>query len=386
MNIHEYQAKQILSKYGINVPKGYLVENIENAEKQARKIETLKAVVKAQIHSGGRGKAGGVVLVDSLTGAINACQELLGKTLITNQTGRQGKLVRKVYIEESCNIEKEYYLSMLVDRTSESIALIVSYYGGMDIEEIAKTNPDKINKFNINIELGIEERIIKEVLNILEISNIYENQLGNLLRSLFDCLVENDLMMLEINPLVFTTENTFVVLDAKMVIDDNALFRHIDFIEMQDEYEENAKEIEAKKEGLSYIALDGNIGCLVNGAGLAMATMDAIKYEGGNPANFLDIGGSATGEMIEKALDLLAQDEEVKGIFVNIFGGIMECDRVANAIVSSMKNKKRNIPLVVRLEGNKHKEGRVILENSGLDICFAETMHEGAKQIINAKF
>lgn len=386
MNIHEYQAKQILSKYGINVPKGYLVENIENAEKQARKIETLKAVVKAQIHSGGRGKAGGVVLVDSLTGAINACQELLGKTLITNQTGHQGKLVRKVYIEESCNIEKEYYLSMLVDRTSESIALIVSYYGGMDIEEIAKTNPDKINKFNINIELGIEESIIKEVLNILELSNIYENQLGNLLRSLFECLVENDLMMLEINPLVFTTENTFVVLDAKMVIDDNALFRHIDFIEMQDEYEENAKEIEAKKEGLSYIALEGNVGCLVNGAGLAMATMDAIEYEGGNPANFLDIGGSATGEMIEKALDLLAQDEEVKGIFVNIFGGIMECDRVANAIVSSMKNKKRNIPMVVRLEGNKHKEGRVILENSGLDICFAETMHEGAKLIINAKF
>ena len=382
MNIHEYQAKAILKSYGVPVPEGYLVEAVNQLETQARKIQSDVAVVKAQIHAGGRGKAGGVKVVDSLNACIECGTEMLGKQLVTHQTDPQGQKIRKIYIEEGCEIGSEFYISMVLDRATSKIMIIASKEGGMDIEEVAERTPNSILKIAIDPLIGIRSFHIRVLAESFELSKDFIPQLDKVVKGLYTCFIEKDLDLVEINPFVLSKEGQLIALDAKMKFDDNALFRHPDIEGLRDFDEEDNKEIEASSVGLSYVALEGEIGCLVNGAGLAMATMDAIYYAGGRPANFLDVGGSASAEMVSKALDIILSDEQVEGVFINIFGGIMHCNTIAEGIIQATKSLSRQVPIVVRLEGTNVAEGKRLLTHSGLDIISADTMDEGAEKMV----
>ena len=382
MNIHEHQAKNILRKYGAKVPDGVYALNVEDLLKKVKELKTEKYVLKAQIHAGGRGKAGGVKIVNDLQTLKTEAEKLLGKKLITHQTGPFGRIVKRLYVEVSSNIEKEFYLSCVVDRTSSKIAFISSDQGGMDIEEVAIKSPEKIltTKVDLDSEISIEN--CNKILSIFNLDQNIKEQGINLIKSIYKLFIETDANLIEINPLILTKENELICLDAKMNFDGNALFRHPEIMELRDLNEEEDTEIEASKHDLAYIKLEGEIGCMVNGAGLAMATMDIIKLYGEEPANFLDVGGGASKEKVSAALKIILSDKNVKGILINIFGGIMRCDVLAQGVVNAAKEMKINVPLVVRLAGTNFKEGKEILDNSGLKLISAENLDDAAKKIV----
>ena len=384
MNIHEHQAKQILKKYGIKVPEGIFSLNIEELIEKAKSLNTEKYVLKAQIHAGGRGKAGGVKLIANLDELEKEATELLGKTLVTHQTGPKGKEVKRLYVEETSNIDKEFYLSCLVDRATSKIAFISSDQGGIDIEKVASTNPEKIITTKIEYSDEISDENCKKVTEIFKLDKNTNSQAINLVKSIYKMFIENDANLVEINPLILTKENKIICLDAKINFDDNALFRHPEILKLRDLNEEEKTEIEASKYDLSYIKLDGSIGCMVNGAGLAMATMDIIKLYGEEPANFLDVGGGASKEKVSAAFKIILSDKNVKGILINIFGGIMRCDVLAEGVVVAAKEIKIEVPLVVRLAGTNFKEGKKILDNSGLKIISASDLSDAAKKVVDA--
>ena len=382
MNLHEYQAKQILQKHGLPVLAGYLCYTAGEVEAAADNLGGGVCVVKAQVHAGGRGKAGGVKVAKSATEARAHGEKILGMTLVTPQTGAQGKLVRKVYVEAGCNIGKEYYLSLLVDRAKRCISIIASTEGGMEIEEVAHKTPEKILTVKIDPKVGLQGFQSLKLAVDLGLPAETRRAFGELMKGLYNVFISYDLAMLEINPLVLTKENTFIVLDAKVSVDDSALFRQPLLKTMSDYDEQDARDLRAQKYGLNYIGLDGNIGCLVNGAGLAMATMDIIKSFGGEPANFLDVGGGATKENVTEAFRILLSDANVKGILVNIFGGIMKCDVIATGVIEAAKEVGLKVPLVVRLQGTNVELGRKMLAESGLAITPADTMDDAAKKIV----
>ena len=384
MNIHEYQAKEILKKYGVQIPNGIVVFNIKELENKIKKLNNSNFVVKAQIHAGGRGKAGGIKVVNNVDELIKEAQEMFGKVLVTHQTGPAGKKVNTLYIEEVCDIAKEFYLSCLVDRSSSKITFISSTEGGMDIEEVAKNNPEKIITVKLNLSKSVSENDVKKIIKPFSLSKKLQNQAFYLIQSIYKVLIEKDASLIEINPLILTKENDLLCLDAKINFDDNALYRHPEVASLRDPNEEDPTEIEAKKHELSYIKLDGTIGCMVNGAGLAMATLDIIKLYGAEPANFLDVGGGASKEQVSAAFKLILSDKNVKGILINIFGGIMRCDVLAQGVIDVAKEINLNIPLVVRLAGTNFKEGKAILDQSGLKILSATDLNDAAKKIVKA--
>ena len=384
MNIHEHQAKQILKKYGVPVPNGVFGLTVEELIEKAKLLKTEKYILKAQIHAGGRGKAGGVKILDNIDELTKSSNEMLGKKLVTHQTGPEGKVVKRLYVEESSNIEKEFYLSCLVDRASSKIVFISSDQGGMDIEEVAKKNPEKIVKTKINYSKEISNEDCENIIKIFSLNKKTKEQGKNLIKAIYKMFISTDASMVEINPLILTKEQNIICLDAKVNFDDNALFKHPEIVALRDLSEEDPIEIEASKYNLSYIKLDGSIGCMVNGAGLAMATMDIIKLYGEEPANFLDVGGGASKEKVSAALKLILSDKSVKGILINIFGGIMRCDVLAQGVVDAAKEMDINIPLVVRLAGTNFKEGKKILDNSGLKVISAENLDDAAKKIVKA--
>ena len=384
MNIHEHQAKELLRGFGVAVPQGIAAFTVDEAVSAAKKLGGDVTVVKAQIHAGGRGKAGGVKVVTSAAEVKTEAQRILGSTLVTHQTGPEGKVVRRLYVEEASKIEKEFYLSCLVDRASSKIAFISSDQGGVDIEEVAKKNPEKINTTKINYSKEISNEDCENIIRIFNLKNKEKDQAKNLIKAIYKMFVSTDASMVEINPLILTEEGNIVCLDAKVNFDDNALFKHPEIADLRDLSEEDPIEIEASKHDLSYIKLDGSIGCMVNGAGLAMATMDIIKLYGEEPANFLDVGGGASKEKVTEALKLILSDKNVKGILINIFGGIMRCDVLAEGVVNAAKDININVPLVVRLAGTNFKEGKQILDNSGLKLISAENLDDAAKKIVEA--
>ena len=382
MNIHEHQAKQILKKYGAAVPNGIFGFSSEEIVEKAKKLNTEKYVLKAQIHAGGRGKAGGVKILDNIQDLSLASKEMLGKVLITHQTGPTGKDVKRLYVEESSNIKKEFYLSCLVDRTSSKIAFISSDQGGMDIEEVAKSNPEKIITTKVDLLDDIKEEDCRKIIKIFNLEDKASLQGIKLIKSIYKMFISTDANLVEINPLILTEENDLLCLDAKMNFDDNSIFRHPEILELRDLNEEDPIEIEASKHDLAYIKLDGSIGCMVNGAGLAMATMDIIKLYGEEPANFLDVGGGASKEKVSAAFKIILSDKNVKGILINIFGGIMRCDVLAQGVVDAAKEIKIDVPLVVRLAGTNFLEGKKILDNSGLEIISASDLSDAAEKIV----
>ncbi len=392
MNIHEYQAKELLSKHGIAVPTGHAAMNVEDAVAAARKLPGPLYVVKAQIHAGGRGKGtfkelspdakGGVRLAKSVEDVGADARDMLGNTLVTVQTGDEGKQVNRLYVTDGVDIEQEYYLSLLVDRATGQVALVVSTEGGMDIEAVAHDTPDKITTITIDPAQGFMPHHGRAVAFALELDGDLNKQCQKLANQLYDAFLALDMEMLEINPLVETKDGKLLVLDTKMSFDGNALYRHPDVEQMRDETEEDPAEVEASEYDLAYIKLDGNIGCMVNGAGLAMATMDIIKLNGAFPANFLDVGGGATTEKVTAAFKIILKDPAVEGILVNIFGGIMKCDVIANGIVQAAKDVNLSVPLVVRLEGTNVQQGKDILENSGLPIVSADDLGDAARKIV----
>jgi succinyl-CoA synthetase beta subunit len=382
MNIHEYQGKAVLKQYGVNVPNGKVAFSVEEAVEAAKQLGTKVVVVKAQIHAGGRGKAGGVKVAKSLDEVRTYAAEILGRILVTHQTGPEGKEVKRLLIEEGCDIKKEYYIGVVVDRGTGSVVMMGSEEGGMDIEEVAAHSPEKIIKEVIDPAIGLQAFQARRLAYAINIPNELVNKAAKFMISLYTAFVEKDCSIAEINPLVVTGSGDVMALDAKLNFDSNALYRHKDIVELRDLDEEDAKEIEASKYDLSYIALDGNIGCMVNGAGLAMATMDIIKHYGGDPANFLDVGGGATTEKVTEAFKIILSDAKVKGIFVNIFGGIMRCDVIANGVVEAAKQIGLDRPLVVRLEGTNVQLGKKILNESGLNIIAADSMADGAQKIV----
>ena len=382
MNIHEHQAKEILKKYGATVPDGVYALTVQDLVEKAKCLKTEKFVLKAQIHAGGRGKAGGVKILDTLEDLAVAAKKLLGKKLVTPQTGDSGKEVKRLYVEASSNIEKEFYLSCLVDRANSKIAFISSDQGGMDIEEVARKSPDKILTTKIDFANEISDKDCDVIVKIFNLDAEINNQAKSLVKSIYKMFIETDASMVEINPLILTKENKIICLDAKINFDDNALFRNPDIKKLRDLSEEDPLEIEASKHGLSYIKLDGNIGCMVNGAGLAMATMDIIKLYGEEPANFLDVGGGASKEIVTAGFKIILSDKNVKGILINIFGGIMKCDVLAQGVVDAAKEIKISVPLVVRLAGTNFQEGKDILEKSNLNIISASNLSDAAKKII----
>ncbi len=384
MDIHEHQAKELLRRYEIPTPLGHVAFTLDEAADAAKKLPGPIYVVKAQIHAGGRGKAGGVKVVKDLDGVKEAAGSILGKKLVTHQTGSEGKLVQRLYIEDGCNIDSEYYFSMVVDRVTSRVSVIVSTEGGMDIEQVAKDTPDKILSFNIDPTIGFQPFHSRIIANELKLQGSSFKQAGNFFSQLYKLFTENDASLLEINPLVLTAENNLIALDAKMSFDNNSLFRHSDIMSLRDETEEDPAEILASKFDLAYIKLDGTIGCLVNGAGLAMATMDIIKLKGASPANFLDVGGSATKEKVTEAFKIILSDPAVEGILVNIFGGIMRCDIIASGVVAAAKSLSLSKPLVVRLAGTNVEEGKQILTDSGLKIIPADDLDDAAIKIVNA--
>jgi succinyl-CoA synthetase beta subunit len=384
MNIHEHQAKQILKKYGVPVPEGIFALTVDELIEKAKSLKTEKFVLKAQIHAGGRGKAGGVKILNNIDELTKASRELLGKKLITPQTGPEGREVKRLYVEVSSNIDKEFYLSCLVDRASSKIAFISSDQGGMDIEEVASKTPEKIITTKIDISDEILDNDCEKIIEIFSLKNEAKNQAISLIKSIYKMFISTDASMVEINPLILTKEEKIICLDAKVNFDDNALFKHPDIVDLRDLNEEDPTEIEASKHDLSYIKLDGSIGCMVNGAGLAMATMDIIKLYGKEPANFLDVGGGASKEKVSAALKIILLDKNVKGILINIFGGIMRCDVLAQGVVDAAKEINISVPLVVRLAGTNFKEGKEILDNSGLKLISAENLDDAAKKIVKA--
>ena len=394
MNIHEYQAKAVLKEYGVPVSRGVPALSVADAEKAARELGGPVWVVKSQIHAGGRGKGkfkelgadakGGVRVVKSVEEVKASAKEMLGNTLVTLQTGDAGKQVNRLYIEEGAAIDKEFYLSMLIDRETSRVAFVVSTEGGMNIEDVAHDNPEKIITFSVDPATGIQPHHGRAVAKALNLSGDLAKQAGDLVTKLFAAFVGKDMSMLEINPLVLTKDGQLKVLDAKVSFDSNAIYRHADVAALRDETEEDAKEIEASKFDLSYIALDGSIGCMVNGAGLAMATMDIIKLYGMEPANFLDVGGGATKERVTAAFKIITADPQVKGILVNIFGGIMKCDVIANGVIAAVKAVGLQVPLVVRLEGTNVEEGKDIIRGSGLNVIPADDLDDAAQKIVAA--
>ena len=384
MNIHEHQAKGILKKFGASVPEGVYALTVEDLLEKVKKLNTSKYVLKAQIHAGGRGKAGGVKILDNIEDLESEARTLLGKTLVTHQTGPEGREVKRLYVEESSNIDKEFYLSCLVDRASSKIAFISSDQGGMDIEEVAAKTPEKIITTKVELEEEISNKDCENILKIFNLNDEAKSEAIKLLKSIYKMFISTDANMVEINPLILTKENKIMCLDAKVNFDDNALFRHPEITELRDLNEEDPAEIEASKHDLAYIKLDGSIGCMVNGAGLAMATMDIIKLYGSEPANFLDVGGGASKEKVSAAFKIILSDKNVKGILINIFGGIMRCDVLAQGVVDAAKEMKINVPLVVRLAGTNFKEGKEILDNSGLKLISAENLDDAAKKIVEA--
>ena len=382
MNIHEYQAKKLLKKFGAPVPNGVHGTTTEEILNKTKLLNTEKYVVKAQIHSGGRGKAGGIKITNSLEELRQAADQILGKTLVTNQTGPEGKKVKKLYVEESSTIDKEFYLSCLVDRAKSKIAFISCLEGGMDIEEIAIKKPEKIITTRIDVEKEISDLDCEKIIEVFKLEYDAKDQAIDLIKSIYKIFIEKDASLIEINPLVLTKENNILCLDAKINFDDNAIFRHPDISELRDLNEEDPIEIEAKKKELSYIKLDGNIGCMVNGAGLAMATMDIIKLFGGSPANFLDVGGGASKDKVSAAFKMILSDKNVKSILINIFGGIMKCDVLALGVVEAAKEMEIDIPIVVRLAGTNYDKGKKILEESKLKIISASDLSEAAKKVV----
>jgi len=382
MNIHEYQAKAVLKQYGVKVPEGYVAFTADEAVEAAKKLGTAVTVVKAQIHAGGRGKAGGVKIAKSLDDVRNYASELIGKTLVTHQTGPEGKEVKRILIEQGCDIKKEYYIGLVVDRATGRVTMMASEEGGTEIEEVAEHSPEKIFKEVVDPSIGLAAFQARKLAYAINIPAPLVNKAVHFMTALYQAFVEKDCSIAEINPLVVTGDGDVMALDAKLNFDSNALFRHKDIVELRDLDEEDEKEIEASKFDLSYVALDGNIGCMVNGAGLAMATMDIIKYYGGEPANFLDVGGGATEEKVTEAFKIILSDAKVKGIFVNIFGGIMKCDVIANGVVGAARQLGLDKPLVVRLEGTNVELGKKILNESGLNITAADSMADGAQKIV----
>ena len=384
MNIHEYQAKEILRSFGAPVPRGRAVFSVEDAVAAAKELGGPVWVVKAQIHAGGRGKGGGVKVVKSIEDVEKEAWRMLGMTLVTHQTGPQGRVVKRLYIEDGSAIERELYLSALVDRATSRIAFIASTEGGMDIEEVAHKTPEKIATFQVEPASGYSAYVGNQIATALKLKGDQIKQCGALVKSLYDAFVAKDMSLLEINPLVVTKDGKVICLDAKINFDDNALYRHKDVQELRDLGEEDPTEVEASKHDLSYIKLDGTIGCMVNGAGLAMATMDIIKLYGGEPANFLDVGGGASKEKVTEAFKLILSDKNVKGILVNIFGGIMKCDIIAEGIIAAAKEVHLNVPLVVRLEGTNVEKGKDILAKYGLPIVSGNDLADAAQKIVKA--
>ena len=385
MNIHEHQAKEILREFGAPVSNGIVILSSSDIKSQIQRLKSKEFVVKAQIHAGGRGKAGGVKLVKNIADLEDEAKKMMGKTLITHQTGPQGKQVKRIYIEEASDISKEFYLSCLVDRESSKIAFISSTEGGMDIEKIAIENPEKIitTKIDLNDE-GPNNLQIEKVISMFNFSKSQKEVASKLIKSLYRILVEKDASLIEINPLIITKTNQIICLDAKMTFDDNAVFRRPEILKLRDLNEEEPAEIEASKYDLAYIKLNGSIGCMVNGAGLAMATMDIIKLYGKEPANFLDVGGGANKEKVIAAFKLILADKNVKGILINIFGGIMRCDVLAQGVVEAARQINLSVPLVVRLAGTNFKEGKEILDKSNLKILSAADLNDAAKKIVEA--
>ena len=384
MNIHEYQAKEVLAKHGVAVPKGVVIENAEKAAAVSRKLGTDIVVVKAQIHAGGRGKGGGVKLAKSPEEAKVHANKIIGMTLVTPQTGSEGRKVKKVLIEEGMAIAKELYLGILLDRQSSRVMIMASEAGGMAIEDVAEDTPEKIIKEIVDPIIGVKPYLARKIAFALNVKGNALKQMIPLIINLYQAFIKKDCDMLEINPLVITKDERVLVLDAKVNIDSNALYRQKEILNYRDLDEEDLMEVEASKFDLNYIKLDGNIGCMVNGAGLAMATMDIIKHSGGEPANFLDVGGGADEEKIENGFRILLSDPHVKGIFINIFGGILRCDILARGVEIAAKKLKIKIPIVVRMEGTNMEEGHQILSDSGIDVIVAEGMKDGAQKIVKA--
>ncbi len=384
MNIHEYQAKAVLKEFGVPVPRGIPAFTVDEAVKAANDLGGPVWVVKAQIHAGGRGKAGGVKVVKSIDDVKKESTRILGSTLVTHQTGPKGKVVNRLYIEEGSAIDKEFYLSALVDRETSRVAFVVSTEGGMDIEAVAHDTPEKIVSFSVDPATGFMPHHARLAAQALNLSGDLAKQLGDILPKLYAAFTNKDMALLEINPLVVTKDNKIICLDAKVGFDDNALYRHPDVIALRDITEEDEKEVEASKYDLNYIALDGQIGCMVNGAGLAMASMDIIKLYGMEPANFLDVGGSATKDKVTAAFKIITSDPNVKGILVNIFGGIMKCDVIAEGVVAAVKEVGLKVPLVVRLEGTNVELGKKIIKESGLNVTSGDDLDDAAQKIVKA--
>ena len=384
MNIHEHQAKKLLKEFGAPVPNGVYGLSVDEILQKSKLLKTNKYVLKAQIHAGGRGKAGGITIASSFDELKQAANQLFGKTLITHQTGPKGKKVERLYVEEASNIDKEFYLSCLVDRKSSKITFISSLQGGMDIEETAIKNPEKIITTKVDFNKEISETDCEKIIKVFKLEYDAKDQGLELIKCIYKMFREKDASLVEINPLILTKENNIICLDAKIILDDNAIFRHPEHLELRDLKEEEPTEIEASKHGLSYIKLDGNIGCMVNGAGLAMATMDIIKLYGQTPANFLDVGGGASKEKVSAALKLIVSDNHVKGVLINIFGGIMRCDVLAAGVVDAASEIKIDLPIVVRLAGTNVEEGNKILKKSNLKIIPASDLSDAAEKIVNA--
>ncbi|MEH7393087.1 ADP-forming succinate--CoA ligase subunit beta [Bacillus sp. JJ1474] len=383
MNIHEYQGKEVLRQYGVTVPNGKVAFTVEEAVEAAKELGTDVCVVKAQIHAGGRGKAGGVKVAKNLEEVRMYAAEILGKTLVTHQTGPEGKEVKRLLIEEGCDIQKEYYIGLVLDRATSRVVLMASEEGGTEIEEVAEKTPEKIFKEEIDPVVGLTPYQARRIAFNINIPTKLVGQAVKFMMGLYQAYIEKDCSIAEINPLVVTGDGKVMALDAKLNFDSNALYRQKDILELRDLEEEDPKEIEASKYDLSYISLDGNIGCMVNGAGLAMATMDIVKHYGGDPANFLDVGGGATAEKVTEAFKIILSDQNVKGIFVNIFGGIMKCDVIATGVVEAAKQVGLKVPLVVRLEGTNVDLGKKILAESDVEIIAAESMADGAQKIVS---
>ena len=384
MNIHEYQAKELLKKFGVPIPKGVVAFSVEEVLEKAKLLKINKYVLKAQIHAGGRGKAGGIKILDNLDDLKKESSNLFGKFLKTHQTGPKGKEIKRLYIEEATEIDKEFYLSCLVDRASSKIAFISSAQGGMDIEEVALKNPNNVITYKLDYKDKISDEEAEKVISIFNLKNSTKNQTKKIVQSIYQAFIKTDASLIEINPLVITKKGNILCLDAKINFDDNGLYKHPEILKLRDLNEEEPAEIEASKYNLSYIKLNGKIGCMVNGAGLAMATMDIIKLNGEEPANFLDVGGGASKEKVAAAFKIILSDKAVKGILINIFGGIMRCDVLARGVVDAAKEIKISVPLVVRLAGTNFQEGKKILNNSSLKIISANNLGDAAKKIVEA--
>ena len=384
MNIHEHQAKEIFKEFGMPVLNGVVIFDTNEIENKVKKLQSTSFMIKAQIHAGGRGQAGGIKMVKNFEELKKEAEKMIGKVLVTPQTGKSGRKVKRLYVEETCDIVEEFYLSCLVDRTSSKIAFISSAEGGMDIEQVAKNSPEKIITVKINISKSVNEEDLKKVILPFGLSSKLEKQAFGLIRSIYKIVIEKNASLVEINPLILTKDNNLVCLDAKINFDDNALFKHPDILSLKDLNEEDPIETEASKHGLSYVKLNGKIGCMVNGAGLAMATMDIIKLYGSEPANFLDVGGGASKEKVSIAFKIILSDKNVKGILINIFGGIMRCDVLAQGVVEAAKDTNLSVPLVVRLAGTNVELGKEILKKSSLKIISANNLADAATKIIEA--